>query len=905
MKDLLLLIIDGQHYGIWKEDVEAVREIQSLHRLPLSPACIAGISILDGRTVTLADLTFCIGNASGRGKESGHILLMPGSEKLLGFMVGGGIETLSVSADSVFPLPQYLSTPVIQSCLILGNAPVPIINIIELVSWFQKGEQESPRPTVALPAAGPSDTGSSWRLRCFVLAGELYAAPVKDTDEGTVVPGPITTLSLVPQYVKGVMFREKRLVPIIDLAQRIAKQQAGPQAGMVAAEICGTSFGLLVDREEEIVTADVTIKDLPPIVSLPWMRKATVKAGQVIPLIDLGLLLSDHSGEELPALHERYRPDSPAGNLFTNQDVDIVEFSLLGVRHALPKSEVKDIFGIKRFHTAPDAPEIVIGIAEHDGEVLPVLDLAAPFGRRSMPTADWRMILVENGDFQALVITEGVFGERRLSCEIQRRLPILLPHTVVYGCYPDSEAVRLVLNVEAIAVHFEKSLLSHFFPELSQEMRESPPAFARPFIEQETREAAAMVVTQASSLETAPSAMVEEPSSVEDRTGVAPERIEEHSEVEQEKEKESTHESIEPVQEVESIAVSSSTENEEQQSDQECVTAPDQTENVPSLVTISESPDEFDNPVPDSEKTESPAAEMPLDASGAAELASDDGNRNEQESEQESETEEQEQIEPVSSASSDIDILPQSVQEQDPNEEKSQPAPVLAFSGSTEKKESVSLEQELETEEQEQIESVSTAFSAIDVLPQSVQEQEPIEEKSQPAPVLASAASAEKKESVSLVQERISSTGRDFDQTSPGFKEQSPKPASRRGGLFYAAIAGALVCLVVIGMFYSKTDNEKPGAVAPPLPAKSTTPELPGKIEEREPSLVVDVPTHIPVDADVYEIKKGDTLWSISERFTGNPFNYPRIAGENKLANPDLIFPGKKIRLVKKQGHPR
>jgi nucleoid-associated protein YgaU len=46
-------------------------------------------------------------------------------------------------------------------------------------------------------------------------------------------------------------------------------------------------------------------------------------------------------------------------------------------------------------------------------------------------------------------------------------------------------------------------------------------------------------------------------------------------------------------------------------------------------------------------------------------------------------------------------------------------------------------------------------------------------------------------------------------------------------------------------------------------------------------------------------VKKDDTLWNISERFTGNPFNYPRIAGENRIADPDLIFPGQRIRLIK------
>ena len=61
--------------------------------------------------------------------------------------------------------------------------------------------------------------------------------------------------------------------------------------------------------------------------------------------------------------------------------------------------------------------------------------------------------------------------------------------------------------------------------------------------------------------------------------------------------------------------------------------------------------------------------------------------------------------------------------------------------------------------------------------------------------------------------------------------------------------------------------------------------------------LTLTVPPEMPLDADLYIVKKGDTLWAISKRFTGDPFNYPRVARDNKIANPDLIFPDQKIYL--------
>jgi len=47
-----------------------------------------------------------------------------------------------------------------------------------------------------------------------------------------------------------------------------------------------------------------------------------------------------------------------------------------------------------------------------------------------------------------------------------------------------------------------------------------------------------------------------------------------------------------------------------------------------------------------------------------------------------------------------------------------------------------------------------------------------------------------------------------------------------------------------------------------------------------------------------YIIKKGDTLWGISERFINDPYYWPNLWANNpELTNPHLIYPGKEIRL--------
>ena len=475
MKELFLTSFRGVQYGIWKDEILSVRELDALHRIPLSPACIAGILIDDNRTVTLADLPVCIGYESTGSIEQGCILLQEDGEKVMGFVISGELRTLSISPEFFFPLPDYLKTPVFESCAVHKDIPIPLINTSVLHSRVLKPDEELSEDSLQIRGAQPQDISEVSQIRCFSAGGELFAVSATGIEGKAAKPGPITPLPNTPRYVKGVTFWKGRLLSVIDLTQRIKWQSASTDSQMLIAEFGGEAFGLLIESESGTLSAGkVAIKPAPIIAQTAWLKHVVMHAGELIPLIDLAMALSPvTAGDEKPAW-QHYAPDSVFPDIFFKRETGVVEFSLLGERHALPKIEVEDVIDFKHCRALPDVPPIVIGVAEHKGEVLPVVDLAMMFGRRSLATSAWRMMLVKNGDFSALVITETVFGERQLDPEIHRAMPIHLPHNFMYGCYPDDKAVRIILNVEAITVHFEKSMITKFMPALSHEMKMSP-----------------------------------------------------------------------------------------------------------------------------------------------------------------------------------------------------------------------------------------------------------------------------------------------------------------------------------------------------------------------------------------------------------------------------------------------
>ena len=47
----------------------------------------------------------------------------------------------------------------------------------------------------------------------------------------------------------------------------------------------------------------------------------------------------------------------------------------------------------------------------------------------------------------------------------------------------------------------------------------------------------------------------------------------------------------------------------------------------------------------------------------------------------------------------------------------------------------------------------------------------------------------------------------------------------------------------------------------------------------------------------IYTVKKGDCLWNICKKHYGSGSKYKEVAKANNIKNPDLIYPGQKIRL--------
>lgn len=106
------------------------------------------------------------------------------------------------------------------------------------------------------------------------------------------------------------------------------------------------------------------------------------------------------------------RPEAPE-----TDGGEYLEFELSGKRFALPFAGLRGVVAAGRWTPIPGAPEPVMGILEHRGTIVPVIDLRPALGLRAdAPSRASRMIVLD-GDGSPL----GVYADRVAGVRTRRR----------------------------------------------------------------------------------------------------------------------------------------------------------------------------------------------------------------------------------------------------------------------------------------------------------------------------------------------------------------------------------------------------------------------------------------------------------------------------------------------------
>jgi chemotaxis signal transduction protein/LysM repeat protein len=406
-----------------------------------------------------------LGHAPEKRNGASNALALFDEGQVRGFLVGPELDLQDIEQKAIIPLPDYLEIPYIENFLFQEGELVPLVTVRSLFDQAL-GKGVSPGRRMAILSDRVTSEEPSATLAIVDVGESLLAFHVRELLKNPT-SAQIFTFPLLPPDVDGLTVVDGRILPVIDIARRVCSHELGRSPLLLEARLGNAAFGFLVDDSRgEWDTSDADVKKLPFICRTPWMRHAAIRGDHAAAIIDLTALLA---GAEIApdASSARYAPKSNFPSVFGKEDVEVFELPILGRRFAIPKTEVTDSLPYTAVHALPNARGIAAGVSLFDGELLPVLDLAQIQGERSTPTAQWRMILVSNGNFRALVLSESEPELRTVASDVQREVPIHLPYPVVYGCYTEKDSIRLILNIQALAFYFDESRAAELLLQLS------------------------------------------------------------------------------------------------------------------------------------------------------------------------------------------------------------------------------------------------------------------------------------------------------------------------------------------------------------------------------------------------------------------------------------------------------
>ncbi len=456
MDNIHLIRLNQDKYAIRTNDIKDIKKTGTIHSLTFNSRDIQIYStLIDDKFFYFFDLAMYFKYQSNCTNNEGNIFIISKKDEINGFIVNN--ENLNtISPDNIMSLPEYLKSDIIDSCAIVSNEPIPIININNIHNNLKQCNYKLPSLHYFLDKKKQIQINSVQNFIIYKINKHYFCIPENDIADIQLIPDHISQLPFFPDFINGIAFMKNKLITIIKL-HVFPGDFSKNNNTLFTLTIGRQIFGFRVDSyKKSIYSQNAKIFKLPLLVRSKWINYVIIKKDKIYPVLDIYHLLNNTKGKiEKKNFSEQYKPKSKFPDSFLKKDIEILEFEIFGVQYGIPKEEVIKHFVSLPYQEIPNNNQIIIGISVYKNEILPVLDITKFLGIRSDMKSNWQMILVKNGNFKALIIVEKILGWKKIALENERHLPFEQKYPFVYGCHIDN-IVKLILNIEAIAIYHKE-----------------------------------------------------------------------------------------------------------------------------------------------------------------------------------------------------------------------------------------------------------------------------------------------------------------------------------------------------------------------------------------------------------------------------------------------------------------
>lgn len=149
-----------------------------------------------------------------------------------------------------------------------------------------------------------SDGGVASQIVSFKLANEEYGVDIMRAQE-IIMPGPITRLPEVPDFVCGLINLRGHIIPIVDLRKRfgLATKENDEHTRIIVVNVEGRTIGMVVDAVTEVLRINNDQVEPPPSsiagIECDYVRGLVQFEDKLLILLNIEQILSREEQSEL------------------------------------------------------------------------------------------------------------------------------------------------------------------------------------------------------------------------------------------------------------------------------------------------------------------------------------------------------------------------------------------------------------------------------------------------------------------------------------------------------------------------------------------------------------------------------------------------------------------------------
>ena len=409
--------------------VKEIIRVPSTVTVPMTPPALIGLANLRGAVLPVLDFRLALGLDGGDHLETSRVVVI-NTGHAMGLLVDRVARVINVPHSKIEPASAVERT--VQSDVLAGVVKeFAGEELIQLLDPEEVVAKHFPAPddlkmsavSTALTTAGQpvahQEDDDTVQLVSIMVGGEEYAFPIEEVDEIVRVPDQISAVPNSAPHVLGIVNLRSRLLPLACLrmifglpaiersdANRVVVLNLGKEGNEELR------VGLVVDNVREVLRVSAATQDRMPGV----LRRGDRDEISAICRLEEGKrLVSVLSGPvlfETHGLHEAVRAaaeqaaetdveteDSDMSHLVEADETQLVVYQLATQEFGVAIHSVQEIIRVpETLSRVPNTPDVVEGIINLRGSVLPVVEMRRRFDLPPIERSDRQRILVLSVD---------------------------------------------------------------------------------------------------------------------------------------------------------------------------------------------------------------------------------------------------------------------------------------------------------------------------------------------------------------------------------------------------------------------------------------------------------------------------------------------------------------------------